>query len=200
MGLGCGCGCDGHGGKGSCMDIPAIGGVTPIAYFGVPSPTGYQGLSGLKFRGLGLAGCGDCITTDPDTGDCLAYDTADCSSGGASVNDIIAGATMPTLPSVNPITGTPTVANPTTTPSSGVNWNSIANAWTNITGKILTSEAGANPTYQSIGPNGASTTIYGNLPANLQASLAQPVAGSLSLGTLLLFGGIGLVALMVLKK
>jgi hypothetical protein len=169
-----------------CTAIPKIGGVIPRAYVGMPSPVGYTGLMGLSgkvFRGLGDTIC----SSFDDEGNCIG--TTDLS----------------TLPTYNP---TYTGPEPTYTPPitanvnnpSGINWNSIAQAWTGITGQILKSEAGANPTYQSVSPNGASTTIYGSLPTNLQASLAQPVAGSLSLGSLLLFGGIGIAAILVLKS
>lgn len=103
------------------------------------------------------------------------------------------------VPSVssNPITqlGIPPAA-PIPSANAGINWNPIIGAWTQITGQILKSSAGANPTYQQIGPGGSTTIWGGNLPTNL--SLPSPIGGmsmgmllAVGLGALLLLGGGG---------
>ncbi len=198
--MSCGCGCKGHGGKGSCMDVmsnfPKIGGVMPMAYIGYPSPSGYQGLNGL--------GCMDPTATNFGSGD--PEGNEDCIYSQAAITAIETpiqttyipppDITTPTAPSI-----TPTPTNTTTTPSASVSSldASLANAWTNIFGKILVSEAGANPTIQTIGPNGTSTTVYGSA-ANLQSALATTTVGGMSMGTLLLFAGVGIVVMMMVSK
>ena len=75
----------------------------------------------------------------------------------------------------------PTPSSPVTSGSSPL-LNSLLQQWTNISGSILKSAAGANPTYQAVGPGG-SVTYYGSpgalpgLPANLMSSPSGMIFG-----------------------
>ena len=104
----------------------------------------------------------------------------------------------PSVPSPSTTPSTPTVTSNPSSSSSTINWNSILSAWTNAGTSIAKAAAGANPTFQSISPNGAMTTIFGNpssLPANI-SSLIPSSVGGIGIGTLLLGGA----ALFIVSK
>lgn len=180
------CGCGGSCCSNIMQGFPPIGGVIPMART-------YMG---------GMAGLGDtttCIAWD-DNGNCTdTVTTPDSSSAATQVSSVPTETTYPVVVTSN-TTSTPTPVNTTTTPATNTAATQLANAWTNIFGSILKAQTGANPTYQSTGPNGTSTTIYGSLPASLQSSLSQTSVGGLSVGTLLLLGAGVVVLMMVAKK
>ena len=182
------CGCGGSCCKDVMKGFPPIGGVVPMArsYMG--------GMNGLGDTTTCIAwddqgNCTDTVTT-PDAGVVTPATTDPSMSTAIPVF-------APTPVAVNTPVSTPTPVNTTTVNPAATQ---LASAWTNIFGSILKAQTGANPTYQSTGPNGTSTTIYGSLPASLQSSLSQTSVGGLSVGTLLLLGAGVVVLMMVAKK
>ena len=151
---------------------------------------------------FGIAGLGDC-STDVN-GDVYCTDM----TGSSGSSDIIPyGTAAGTMTGPNPTSGQLAVggALATTNPSSGINWNSIANIWAQTGAKIALAAGGAQPTFTTTGANGATTSYYGNpaymstLPASLTNMFSGSVGG-ISIGTLAIAGVAVLVLMNMGKK
>lgn len=128
----------------------------------------------------GMHGLGDvCYDADGNGYDC-----------GGSTSQVPTETPYPVIMSSPTVSSAPLTANPLT---------ALLNSWSTTAQQILKAQSGAQPTLIQTNPNGASTTYYGaasTLPTSLTASsLLTGISGS----TLLILG-VGIVALMAMRK
>lgn len=162
--------------------------------------------NGNPFMGVtgGMSGLGACY--DDGNGYTYCDSVNDTTETGTTI--IPYGTAAGTMSGPNPTPGQLAVGGAVTTSNSSNTslLNSIASLWAQTGAKIALAAGGAQPTFTTTSPTGATTSYYGNpsylsqLPASLTSMFSTPAIGGMSIGTLLLVGGAVLLVMNMSKK